>query len=56
MTNVKFVGKGNKVFIVYDEKGNEIPNLYIRAKSHNQAEKDAKFIYGEKASVAYTEI
>jgi hypothetical protein len=28
----------------------------IRARSHNEAEKKAKVMYGEKASVSYTEI
>ena len=27
MANVKFVGRGNKVFIVYDSKGVEVPVL-----------------------------
>ena len=56
MANVKFVGSGNKVFIVYDSKGVEVPNLYIKSSNHNQAEKKAKNLYGDKASVSYTEI
>jgi len=56
MANVKFVGSGNKVFIVYDSKGVEVPNLYIKSSGHNQAEKKAKSLYGDKASVSYTEI
>jgi len=56
MANVKFVGRGNKVFIVYDSKGVEVPNLYIRSSGHNQAEKTAKKLYGDNASVSYTEI
>ena len=56
MANVKFVGSGNKVFIVYDSKGVEVPNLYIRSSGHNQAEKTAKKLYGDNASVSYTEI
>ena len=43
-----------KTYIVYDEKGNEKP--MIKAKSHNAAEEKAKKLYGEKASVCYTEV
>lgn len=56
MSEIKFVGKGTKVFIVYDEKGVEVPNFYIRSTGTNQAEKKAKAMFGEKASVAYTEV
>jgi hypothetical protein len=57
MANVKFICLGgNKVFIVYDSKGVEVPNLYIKSSGHNQAEKKAKSLYGDKASVSYTEI
>lgn len=43
-----------KTYIVYDAMGNEV--AIIKAKSHNDAEKKAIQKYGEKASVAYTEI
>ena len=43
-----------KTYIVYDEKGNE--RGYIKAASHNSAEKKAKAKYGALAFVAYTEI
>lgn len=43
-----------KTYIVYDENGNEV--ALIKAGSHNTAEKKAKAKYGEKASVAYTEV
>ena len=43
-----------KTYIIYDEKGNE--RGYIKAGSHNAAEKKAKAKYGPLASVAYTEL
>lgn len=43
-----------KVFIVYDDKGND--RGYVYAKNHNDAEKKAHYMYGPKAFVAYTEI
>ena len=43
-----------KTYIVYDGTGLE--RTMIRARSHNDAEKKAKSMYGEKASVAYTEV
>jgi hypothetical protein len=43
-----------KTYIVYDEQGNE--RGYIKAASHNAAEKKAQAKYGVKASVAYTEL
>lgn len=43
-----------KTYIVYDGTGLE--RTMIRARSHNDAEKNAKSMYGEKASVAYTEV
>lgn len=43
-----------KVYIVYDSAG--VERGYLRARSHNEAEARAKKLYGEKASVAYTEI
>lgn len=43
-----------KNYIVYDGTGAEVG--YIKAGSHNAAEKKAKAKYGEKASVAYTEL
>lgn len=45
-----------KSYIVYDEKGVEIPNVFIKAGSHNAAERKAKKKYGPKASVSYTEV
>jgi hypothetical protein len=43
-----------KIYIVYDDAGEE--QIMIRARSHNEAEEKAKVMYGEKASVSYTEI
>jgi hypothetical protein len=43
-----------KTYIVYDREGNE--RGYIKAASHNAAEKKAKAKYGPLASVAYTEL
>ena len=43
-----------KTYIVYDGNGNEAG--YIKAKSHNDAEKKAIKKYGQNASVAYTEL
>lgn len=43
-----------KTYIVYDEQGNE--RGYIKAGSHNAAEKKAKAKYGPLASVVYTEL
>lgn len=43
-----------KTYIVYDEKGDEIG--YIKAASHNAAEKKAQAKHGKLASVAYTEL
>ena len=51
-----------KTFIVYDKNGNEVINprtgqpLLIKASGHNMAEKKARKLYGEKATVAYTEV
>jgi len=56
MSEIKFVGKGTKVYIVYDEKGVEVANFYIRSTGQNQAEKTAQAMFGKKASVAYTEV
>lgn len=56
MSEIKFVGKGTKVFIVYDERGVEVPNFYIRSTGTIQAEKTAQAMFGKKASVAYTEV
>ena len=42
MSEIKFVGKGTKVFIVYDERGVEVPNFYIRSTGTIQAEKTAQ--------------
>ena len=56
MSEIKFVGKGTKVFIVYDEKGVEVPSFYIRSTGTIQAEKTAQALFGKKASVAYTEV
>lgn len=46
--------KTMKTYIVYDGVGYE--RGYIKARSHNEAEKKAKKMYGEKAFVAYTEL
>lgn len=43
-----------KTFIVYDQWGEE--RGYVQARNHNDAEKKAHYLYGPKASVAYTEI
>lgn len=43
-----------KTYIVYDGTGLE--RTMIRGRSHNDVEKKAKSMYGEKASVAYTEV
>jgi len=43
-----------KTYIVYDGTGAE--RGYIKARSHNEAEKKAQSQYGPKASVAYTEL
>ena len=43
-----------KTYIVYDKNGNEIG--YIKAASHNAAEKKAKAKHGPLSSVAYTEL
>lgn len=57
MSEVKIVGTfGAKVYIVYDERGVEVPNLLIRSVCHNHAEKTAQAMFGKKASVAYTEV
>lgn len=49
-----------KTFICYDGTGREVPytpkQQYIKAGSHNSAEKKAKAKHGPKASVVYTEI
>jgi hypothetical protein len=57
MSETKIVGTfGAKVFIVYDERGVEVPDLLIRSVCHNHAEKTAQAMFGKKASVAYTEV
>ena len=43
-----------KSYIVYDEAGEE--RMTIRAPSHNLAEVVAKKMFGENASVCYTEV
>lgn len=43
-----------KTYIVFDSYG--IERGYVKAGSHNAAEKKAIKMYGPKASVAYTEI
>jgi hypothetical protein len=50
-----------KVYIVYDPKGNEVKDkngkpVYINASGHNAAEAKAIAKYGKGSSVAYTEI
>lgn len=44
-----------KTYVVYDPKGNEMPEL-IKATSHNAAEKKAVKKYGTGSSVSYTEV
>lgn len=43
-----------KTYIVYDKTGSEI--AYIKAGSHNAAEKKATKKFGDGVSVAYTEL
>jgi len=43
-----------KTYIVYT--GNGDPVGFVKAGSHNAAEKKAKKKYGEQAIVAYTEV
>jgi hypothetical protein len=43
-----------KTYIVSNGEGVEV--AMIKAKSHNEAEQEAKAKYGENATVAYTEI
>ena len=43
-----------KTYIVYDEQGK--PRSFIKAASHNAAEKKAQAKYGPRASVVYTEL
>ena len=43
-----------KNYIVIDSQGNE--REIIKAASHNAAEKKAKKMYGQDASVSYTEL
>jgi len=51
-----------KVYIVYDSHGEEVINpltgkpVLIKAGSHNAAERKARKLYGERATVAYTEV
>ena len=51
-----------KVYIVYDNRGEEVINpltgkpVLIKAGSHNAAERKARLKYGERATVAYTEV
>ncbi len=49
-----------KTYIVYDSDGKELTGEmgkpYIKARNHNEAEKKAKKLYGEKTMVVYTEI
>ena len=54
--NTKFVGSGSKLYVTYDSEGVEVPNFFIRSNYHHMAEKTAKKLYGDKASVCYTEI
>lgn len=51
-----FIGKGKKVYIVYDDKGNEVINYFIRSSSPIKADEIAKKHFGKNASVAETEI
>ncbi len=43
-----------KVYIVYDSAG--VERGMIRARNHNEAERKARKMYGDRASVAYTEV
>lgn len=43
-----------KMYVIYDESGEEVG--LIDANSHNEAERNAKVAYGEKATVVYTEV
>ena len=43
-----------KTYIVYDGTG--VERMTIRARSHNSAEAVAKKMFGENASVCYTEV
>ena len=43
-----------KSYIVYNENGQEV--AIIKASGHNAAEKKAQKKYGNRASVAYTEV
>jgi glutaredoxin len=43
------------VYLVYVE-GVELVDVYIKARSHNEAERKAKQKYGENTTVAYTEL
>ena len=43
-----------KTFIVYDQWGDK--RGYVQARNHNDAERKAQYLYGPKASGAYTEI
>lgn len=43
-----------KTYIVFDETGREVG--YIKAANQNAAEKKAQIKWGQKASVAYTEL
>ena len=43
-----------KMYIIYDESGEEVG--LIDANSHNEAERNAKVAYGEKATVVYAEV
>ena len=48
------IGNNMKTYIIYDDQGNERET--VTAKSHNEAEKKAKEMYGHLASVCYTEL
>jgi hypothetical protein len=43
-----------KLYIVFDMTGHELG--YVKAGSHNSAEKKAVKLYGKGVTVAYTEI
>jgi hypothetical protein len=48
------IGRDMKTYIVYDGNGDECG--YVKARSHNEAEKKAKKLFGEQAMVVYTEL
>ena len=43
-----------KTYVVFDPQGNE--RGYVKATSHNNAEKKAVAKFGERSTVSYTEL